>query len=92
MLYAQLATRDGRWTGNGVIVKVYEEKNFAGDDCFAVLTDFGNIVVMSRLQIERQFYPPEWRMKKELAEFRRKSMAVYLEFEREVQHASTRID
>lgn len=86
--YAQLSTRDGRLTGNGVVVEVMEE-TFADVTLvmYAVLTDFGNVIRVSQAQVERQFYPPVWRMRKELVDFRRQSMAVYLLLEKEIASA-----
>lgn len=83
--YAQLATRDGRFTGNGVVVEVHEETYLDVTRRFyTVLTDFGNLIEISDSAIERQFYPPKWRMRKELVDFRRQSMGVYLMLEKEL--------
>lgn len=88
-LYAQLSTRDGRFTGNGVVVEVHEETYLDVTRRFyTVLTDFGNLIEISDSAIERQFYPPKWRMRKDLVDFRRQSMAVYLLLEMELSRAS----
>lgn len=47
-LYAQLATRDGRWTGNGTVIEVIEEtEGFPPHPFYMVLSDFGNGLVLS---------------------------------------------
>lgn len=86
--YAQLSTRDGRLTGNGIVVEVHEETYLdLPQRYFTVLTDFGNMIQVSEFQVERQFYPPVFRMRKELVDFRRQSMAVYLLLEKEIASA-----
>lgn len=81
-LYVQLSTRDGRRFGNAVIVDILTE-NYGGIEMvfYVVLTDFGNQVVLIEKEIEQYFFPPEWRMRKELAVFRRESMVVYMNYE-----------
>lgn len=84
-LYAQLCTRDGRRFGNGIVIGV-EEETF--DDvtfnCYTILTDFGNQIVLSAEQVQRGYHLPEFRMKKHLVEFRTGSMEAYLAIERTV--------
>lgn len=83
--YAQLSTRDGRLTGNAVVLGIHEETILdVTQRFFTVLTDFGNVIQLSEFQVERQFYPPQWRMKEKLALYRRYSMSVYLNIERGV--------
>lgn len=81
-LYVQLSTRDGRRFGNGVIVQIHNE-NYGGVEMmfYVILTDFGNQVVLIEKEIEKYFFPPEWRMREELVVFRRESMAVYMNYE-----------
>jgi len=82
-LYAQLATRDGRRFGNGLVVEVHDEDELL-DPQYVVLTDFGNEIKLSAKQLEDSFYPPIYRMKKHLAEYRRGAMEAYLLVERSV--------
>ncbi len=60
---AQLCTRDGRKTGNGVIVSA-EEYQFRGykDILFKVLTDAGNTLTLNTAEVFELFYPPEYLM------------------------------
>lgn len=87
-LYAQLATRDGRRFGNGIIIEVQDETyNDVAHRVFVILTDFGNRVALSESQVERLFHYPEFRMRKELVDFRRQSMTAYLVLEKELARA-----
>lgn len=87
-LYAQLATRDGRRFGNGIVIEEHEETyNDVTHRIFVILTDFGNRIALSEAQVERLFFYPEFRMRKELVDFRRQSMVVYLELEKELARA-----
>lgn len=49
-----LLTRHGR-IGNAIIIGIDKGKGFQGTDLYAVLTDFGNIVTLSWLEIERAY-------------------------------------
>lgn len=83
--YVQLSTRDGRRFGNGIIVQVHIEHYGVEEVVFyVILTDFGNRVVLVEKDIERYFFPPEWRMHKALADFRSRSMEAYMALEAEV--------
>lgn len=82
-LYAQLQTRDGRRFGNGIVVEVIEaSESFPASTYYVVLSDFGNRLMLSADRLAEQFYPPIFRMKKHLAEFRAGAMDAYLEIER----------
>lgn len=82
-LYAQLATKDGRRFGNGLVVEVHEGDELL-DPYYVILTDFGNKVNMTAAHVEKAYYPPIYRMKKHLVEFRQGAMQAYLEVERVV--------
>ena len=60
---AQLCTRDGRKTGNGVIVSAVEHQ-WRGykDILFEVLTDAGNTLTLNTAEVFDMFYPPEYLM------------------------------
>jgi hypothetical protein len=60
---AQLCTRDGRKTGNGVIVSA-EEYQFRDykDILFKVLSDAGNTLALNTVEVFELFYPPKYLM------------------------------
>lgn len=60
---AQLCTRDGRKTGNGVIVSA-QEGVWRGvrDTIYKVLTDTGNTLTLCTGDLLELFYPPEYLM------------------------------
>jgi hypothetical protein len=89
-LYAQLSTRDGRRTGNGIVVEVIEETiEEVPFTWYCILTDFGNYITVSPEQLERQFYPAEFRMNKNLVDFRVGAMRAYLQIESELACATS---
>lgn len=58
---AQMRTRDGRRTGNGVIVAM--DGDFNLEACrISVITDSGNKVVFTPGEVMGHFYHPEWVM------------------------------
>lgn len=64
---AQLATKDGRYTGNGVVTGIKFVENVGKRDVtvVTVITDMGNSVQFSPEQLLNQFHPPEFIMKHE---------------------------
>lgn len=73
--YAQLQTRDGRAMGNAVICYVLTEEmlpDYMKDmaPIYGVTTDFGHTVRMTTAEMNRQFHPPQWRMKADRARLR----------------------
>lgn len=57
---AQLATKDGRVTGNAVIVA--DAPLVLGKSAWYVVTDAGSVVVYTRAELTVQYYPPRWIM------------------------------
>jgi hypothetical protein len=55
---AQLCTRDGRRTGNAVVIKLIDSNS----GTWQVLTDAGNTIFLSEKEIKESFYPPRWTM------------------------------
>lgn len=53
-LGAQLCTRDGRKMGNAFIMSI--------DDNYHVMTDMGNVLVLTENEIKELFYPPKYYM------------------------------
>lgn len=84
-VFAQLSTKDGRRTGNGIIMTMAEGEYFGVPIImYAVLTDFGNVIFVTREELLAMFHPPVFRMKKHLAIFRYNTMQIYMQLEREV--------
>ena len=84
-LYAQIATKDGRRFGNGVIIEVIEETYLdVTSVVYVILTDFGNQIALSAEQVERYYFPAEFRMRKDLVHFRTYVMEMYLAYEGEI--------
>lgn len=64
VLGAQLATRDGRRTGNAHIISIMG-MDFASVDTpsvtvYTILTDAGNELRMDEQELSDSFYPPYW--------------------------------
>ena len=61
---AQLATRDGRFTGNGHIIDIYSQTYYKPVEetveIFKIMTDAGNVIELTEVELQRQFYPPKW--------------------------------
>lgn len=55
---AQLCTRDGRKTGNAVIIG--QEKMRNGALCWSVLTDAGSHMHLTDRELNELFWPPRW--------------------------------
>lgn len=51
---AQLCTRDGRRLGNAFIMSI--------DDNYHVMTDIGNVLVLTENEVKEAFYPPRYYM------------------------------
>jgi hypothetical protein len=68
---AQLSTKDGRKIGNAVVVGFSEEileQACDGEwgyvpETAHVITDFGNRLRLSLIELEQLYYPPKWVMK-----------------------------
>jgi hypothetical protein len=56
----QLCTRDGRRFGNAHILDSRESRYQVGETVYSVLTDAGNLMVMSAKEIAQGFYPPRY--------------------------------
>lgn len=85
-LYAELATRDGRVTGNGIVIAAHQQDLVDPPrKYYVILTDFGNRITLWEEAVQRQFHLPEFRMKKHLVEFRVGAMQAYMEIERTVK-------
>lgn len=60
VLGAQLPTRDGRQCGNGHIIHIGPAPWDKTAPLYTVLTDAGNTMKLTRIEIEGLFYPPKW--------------------------------
>lgn len=58
---AQLATRDGRRTGNAYVDQVVQHKDLG--TLAVVITDMGNAFRMTQVELEEVFYPPVYVMR-----------------------------
>lgn len=63
-LNASLPTRDGRNTGNGVVIAFVEQRNTS---IIKVVTDAGNILNLTDNEVEELFYKPKYVMKQLLS-------------------------
>lgn len=60
---ASLPTRDGRATGNAVVIGLSERQWENSDLTYKIVTDAGNILRLTESEMKQLFYPPEWVMK-----------------------------
>lgn len=67
--FAALPTRDGRVTGNGVVVDFIQRIYFYGttyqsqEMLTKVVTDAGNIIFCTGKELRELFHPPKWVMR-----------------------------
>jgi hypothetical protein len=61
---AALQTRDGRRSGNAVLVGLSELQWDSVKLTYLVVTDAGNIMHLNLNELKELFYPPEWVMEK----------------------------
>ncbi len=66
---AALPTKDGRITGNAVVVRL--EKMREGIKIYLVVTDAGNVMRMTESEMRERFHPPQLIMKEFLPEHKR---------------------
>jgi len=91
-LYAQLSTKDGRKFGNALVVRVYTEDQLpsflrGNGSIYEVVTDFGHFLRLNDEELEEDFHPPQYRMKKLQAKLRLEYIRNYLNIERGVVNA-----
>lgn len=59
---AQLPTRDGRRTGNGVTIGLSDRQWENSATTYLVVTDAGNILRLTENEMKELFHPPEYVM------------------------------
>ncbi|MCA1807003.1 MAG: hypothetical protein LC687_04000 [Actinobacteria bacterium] len=60
---ASLLTRDGRVTGNSVLVGLSNRQWPDAAVTYLIVTDAGTILRLNLNELKEMFYPPEWVMK-----------------------------